>query len=143
MMTSRRPSRRIARIKPSVFLRGSILPTDNTKGSDPHRSWNHSGEAVPKAGRTPLGTTRKRGHARQLEPFARLAEEVDQPGRLEPVGPRAEQADPYAQRLEMASGLDQLILAATRGLEGEAGRVQEDRTGRAVAPAARRQPGRR
>ena len=94
--------------------------------------------SIPADRREHDGNPARPRHPGQLEPLARHPEKMEQPGRLEAVGPRREEPDADAERFEMHAGLDQLVLAAARRLEGERRRVQEDRTRRASAPAARR-----
>ena len=76
----------------------------------------------------------------ELEPLARHPEEMEQPGRFQPVGPGGERPDADAMRLEMPAGLDELVLAAAGRLERRGRSVQEDGSIDALASAPRGQP---
>ena len=91
-------------------------------------------------GERTTGVPTRPGPAGQLEPLARHAEEVEQPGSLQPVGPGTEERTRPAERLEVPARLDELVLAAAGGLERERGGVEQDRAGGARAPAPRLQP---
>ena len=62
---------------------------------------------VPADRRDDDGDAAHPGQAGQLEPLARHPEDVEQPGRLEPVRPRGETTEP--QRPAARGGADQLI----------------------------------
>ena len=92
-------------------------------------------------GESTTGTPSRPGDPRQLQPLARHAVEVQQPRVLDPVGPRRERPDRDAERFEMSRGLDELVLAAARGLEREARRVDEHRARRRGLAGVGRDPG--
>ena len=56
----RKRSDRTARIRPSVFLRGSTRPTNRANSPSPNRSRKSAGQAPRNVLRTPLGTTASR-----------------------------------------------------------------------------------